>query len=69
MSIRTTVPSLAKLLGVTPRYIRIEIEAGRLQATKFGRDWVIAEEAVKTWKANRPLKRGPKVHGEGTSSR
>lgn len=42
----------ARRLNVTPRRILALISAGRLAATKVGRDWLIAESAL-TALANR----------------
>lgn len=41
-----TSKQAATRLGVTPRRVGALIAAGRLPATKLGRDWLIAEEAL-----------------------
>jgi len=49
----------AKRLGVTPTRVRALIEARRLKAFKYGREWLIDPkdlEAVKDRKVGRPRK-------------
>ena len=49
----------AKRLGVTPTRVRALIEAKRLKAFKYGREWLIDPkdlEAVKVRKVGRPKK-------------
>jgi excisionase family DNA binding protein len=58
MKIITTVEA-AKRLGVTPSRVRALIEAKRLKAFKYGREWLINPkdlEAVKDRKVGRPRK-------------
>ena len=58
MKIITTTEA-AKRLGVTPNRVRALIEAKRLKAFKYGREWLIDPkdlEAVKNRKVGRPKK-------------
>jgi excisionase family DNA binding protein len=58
MKIITTVEA-AKRLGVTPSRVRALIEAKRLKAFKYGREWLIDPkdlDAVKNRKVGRPRK-------------
>jgi excisionase family DNA binding protein len=58
MKIITTVEA-ARRLGVTPSRVRALIEAKRLKAFKYGREWLIDPkdlEAVKDRKVGRPRK-------------
>ena len=58
MKIITTTEA-AKRLGVTPTRVRALIEAKRLKAFKYGREWLIDPkdlEAVKDRKVGRPRK-------------
>ena len=59
MKIITTVEA-AKRLGVTPSRVRALIEAKRLKAFKYGREWLIDPKdlaAVRNRKVGRPRKR------------
>ena len=49
----TTVESVAKRSGVTPRTIRNHIGAGLLEATKINRTWVITAQAAEKYIAGR----------------
>ena len=54
-----TTLEVAEKLGVTRRRVLALIEAGRLPATKFGRDYMIREgdlKLVETRKVGRPKK-------------
>jgi excisionase family DNA binding protein len=54
-----TTLEVAEILGVTRRRVIALIEAGRLPATKFGRDYMIKEKdlkLVKDRKVGRPKK-------------
>ena len=54
-----TTSEAAKRLGVTPNRVRALIEAKRLKAFKYGREWLIDPkdlEAVKVRKVGRPRK-------------
>jgi excisionase family DNA binding protein len=58
MKIITTVEA-ARRLGVTPNRVRALIQAKRLKAFKFGREWLIDPkdlDAVKDRKVGRPRK-------------
>jgi excisionase family DNA binding protein len=58
MKIITTVEA-ARRLGVTPNRVRALIQAKRLKAIKYGREWLIDPkdlEAVKDRKVGRPRK-------------
>ena len=58
MKIITTTEA-AKRLGVTPTRVRALIEAKRLKAFKYGREWLIDPkdlEAVKDRRVGRPRK-------------
>jgi excisionase family DNA binding protein len=52
-----TTQQVAAALGVTQRRVVAMIQAGRLEASRFGRDWLIpaqALEAVRERKRGRP---------------
>jgi excisionase family DNA binding protein len=52
-----TTKQAAERLGITPRRVQALIEAGRLPANKFGRDYMIKEadlNLVKDRKVGRP---------------
>jgi excisionase family DNA binding protein len=54
-----TTKQAAERLGITPRRVQALIEAGRLPAQKFGRDYQIKEadlKLVKDRKVGRPKK-------------
>jgi excisionase family DNA binding protein len=54
-----TTTEAAKRLGVTPTRVRALIEAKRLKAFKYGREWLIDPkdlDAVKDRKVGRPRK-------------
>ncbi|HKG58369.1 MAG TPA: helix-turn-helix domain-containing protein [Pyrinomonadaceae bacterium] len=58
MKIITTTEA-ARRLGVTPNRVRALIEAKRLKAFKYGREWLIDPkdlDAVKVRKVGRPRK-------------
>jgi excisionase family DNA binding protein len=42
-----TTKQAAKKLGITPRRVQALVTAGRLPATKFGRDYMIKEKDLK----------------------
>lgn len=42
-----TTKQAAEKLGITPRRVQALIEAGRLPAQKFGRDYMIKEKDLK----------------------
>jgi len=48
-----TVAEAAAILGVAPSSVRHAIRAGRLEARKAGRDWLLRPEDVLMYKANR----------------
>ena len=48
-----TVKRLAYEAGVTVQYVRQEINAGRLEGVKRGRDWFIPYQAAVDWLAKR----------------
>jgi excisionase family DNA binding protein len=52
-SLDTTTTAAAKL-GVTPGRVRAMIAAGRLQATRAGRDWLIEPEALAAVRDRKP---------------
>jgi excisionase family DNA binding protein len=54
-----TTKQAAERLGITPRRVQALIEAGRLPASKFGRDYMIKEDDLKlveNRKVGRPKK-------------
>lgn len=67
MKIITTVEA-AKRLGVTPSRVRALIDAKRLKAFKYGREWLIDPKdlaAVKNRKVGRPRKSKKGVEMKG----
>jgi excisionase family DNA binding protein len=53
-----TTKQLSEVANVSIRYIRYQIEAGKLEAYKVGRDWLIPREAGQQWLDQRQLKQG-----------
>jgi excisionase family DNA binding protein len=49
-----TTTTAAVKLGVTPGRVRAMIAAGRLQAIRAGRDWLIEPEALATVRDRKP---------------
>jgi len=47
-----TLADAARVLGVTPATLRQQIAAGKLRATKRGRDWWVTPRAVDDYRAN-----------------
>jgi len=45
-----TCEQAAREDGSSPRYIRAEIQLGRLKAQKIGRDWLIARKEFNAWR-------------------
>jgi excisionase family DNA binding protein len=48
------VPSLAKLLDLSPHYIRKEIREGRLRAHLIGQIWLVSVDDARAWLASKP---------------
>lgn len=48
-----TCEQAAAEYGAIPRYIRQEIQIGRLKARKIGRDWVIERKDFEAWKRSK----------------
>lgn len=46
-----TLKEAAAILGVTPDTLRQQIAAGRLKATKRGRDWWVTKGEVERYRA------------------
>jgi len=53
LSLHTTTTAAAEL-GVTPGRVRALIAAGRLRATRAGRDWLIAPKALAAVSERKP---------------
>lgn len=49
-----TTPEAADRLKVTPRRVRALIEAGKLPAKQYGRDWIINESDLQLVEERRP---------------
>ena len=49
-----TTTTASVVLGVTPGRVRAMIAAGRLQATRAGRDWLIEPEAIEAVRDRKP---------------
>ena len=49
-----TTPEAAERLQVTPRRVRALIEAGKLPAKQYGRDWIIRERDLQFVAERRP---------------
>lgn len=45
-----TTVEVARSLGIDPATVRQQIAAGRLRATKVGRDWAIAPSEVERYR-------------------
>ena len=48
-----TVTEAAKRLGLSGRWIRMLIEQGRIEATQYGRTWVLEAAALEAYMRNR----------------
>jgi hypothetical protein len=48
------VPSLAKVLDLSPNYIREEIRKGRLRARLIGQIWLVSVDDARAWLASKP---------------
>lgn len=55
--IHLTTIQAAERIGVTPRRVRALIASGRLKAEKVGRDYVIDEDEVKSFRRGKPGRR------------
>jgi excisionase family DNA binding protein len=53
----------AEKYQLTPSYVARLARTQVIRARKFGRDWIIDEEALRTYTAQ-PRKPGPKTHTE-----
>lgn len=49
-----TTNQAAAQLGVSPQRVRQYIEAGRIQARKFGRDWIVDSASVDAFRPRPP---------------
>jgi excisionase family DNA binding protein len=49
-----TTTEAASRLGITPRRVRALIAAGRLAATRIGRDWLVADDALASIATRKP---------------
>lgn len=47
-----TTNEASEQLGYTVQHTRLLIRQGKLQANKFGRDWMIVRESVAAYQAN-----------------
>ena len=47
-----TATQLAEEAGVSARYVRADIKAGILKATRPGHEWLIMTEDARQWLAN-----------------
>ena len=59
----STVAAAAKY-GLTPSYVARLARTHVIRARKFGRDWIIDEEALRVYLAQ-PRRTGPKQHVQG----
>lgn len=46
-----TVPEVAAELGIDAQTVRAQIRAGKLDAQKHGRDWLVEQRAVDRYRA------------------
>jgi excisionase family DNA binding protein len=44
-----TLPQAAKLAGLSPITLRVQIRNGRIKATKVGRDWVTTRGELRAY--------------------
>ena len=51
-----TTKTLAEAAGVSTRYIRQELTAGKIEGRKLGRDWVIPYQEGRRWLEERRKK-------------
>jgi excisionase family DNA binding protein len=47
----------AKILGYTVQHLRLLIRQGQIEATKFGRDWLISRESLAKYRAKKGVLR------------
>lgn len=52
-----TAPQAARILGLTNGRIRQLARAGKLDAGKFGRDWLISRASVEVYRDRRAAKK------------
>jgi len=45
-----SVPQAAEILGITQRAVIKAIKAGKIQARKLGREWMLDETSVRAYK-------------------
>jgi len=45
-----TTKEAAERLGYTPQHTRLLIRQGKIEATKFGRDWMVVRESVESYR-------------------
>lgn len=50
----------AKICGMRPNSLRVYAEKGKLDAVKFGRNWVTTEKALNSYLKKRNIKKLPK---------
>lgn len=55
-----TTEAAAKYLGVTPQRVRQLVVAERIAATKYGRDYLLNPESVRSYKEGRKKPGRPK---------
>jgi excisionase family DNA binding protein len=44
-----TLPQAARLAGLSPITLRVQIRNGRIKATKVGRDWVVTRAELRAY--------------------
>lgn len=55
-----TTAAAAKYLGVTPQRVRQLVVCEKIDATKYGRDYLLDSESVQSYKENRKKPGRPK---------
>ena len=53
-----TTQEAAKNLGYTVQHTRLLIRQGQIEASKFGRDWLVVRESVVQYKTNQESQGG-----------
>jgi len=54
----TPLPEAARQLGVQPSTLRHQIRAGKLAATKRGRDWYVSADEIERYRIESQSRKG-----------
>ena len=45
-----TIPEAARMLGLAPATLRLQIKLGKLAATRHGRDWAVTPAEIERYR-------------------